>query len=162
MSKGIQERLESWRQGQSARLADFAPVTLYGRVQRINGILLQCRLLHARIGDLCQVETSGQAWVLAEIIGFDQQDAMLSALGNLEGICAGAAVKRLEGAHRVRVGNELLGQVLDGFGRPLTGGGWGAFALPPCEAASAVLCEAPLATERPRICRAAPLARCCR
>ena len=154
MSKGIQERLESWRQGQSARLADFAPVTLYGRVQRINGILLQCRLLHARIGDLCQVETSGQAWVLAEIIGFDQQDAMLSALGNLEGICAGAAVKRLGGAHRVRVGNELLGQVLDGFGRPLTGGGWGAFALPPCEAASAVLCEAPLATERPRICSA--------
>ena len=131
MSPGIEQRLERWRQRQSAMLAGFSPVTVCGRVLRVNGMLLQCRLPQARIGDLCQVQTSGNEWILAEIIGFDQQDAMLSALAGLEGIAAGAAVERLGGAHQVRVGNDLLGQVLDGFGRPLSGCGQGAFARPP-------------------------------
>ncbi|EPJ94372.1 type III secretion cytoplasmic ATPase HrcN [Pseudomonas psychrophila] len=156
MSPGIEQRLERWRQRQSAMLAGFSPVTVCGRVLRVNGMLLQCRLPQARIGDLCQVQTSGNEWILAEIIGFDQQDAMLSALAGLEGIAAGAAVERLGGAHQVRVGNDLLGQVLDGFGRPLSGGGQGAFARPPCKGARAVVCEAPLPTERPRIWRALP------
>ena len=156
MSPGIEERLERWRQRQSEILAGFSPVTVCGRVQGVNGMLLQCRLPHARIGDLCQVQTLGNEWILAEIIGFDQQDAMLSALAGLEGIAAGAAVERLGGKHQVRVGNDLLGQVLDGFGRPLTGCGLGAFARPPCKDASAVVCEAPLPTERPRIWRALP------
>lgn len=153
MSVNVHKRLEDWRQRQLAVMANFSPVAVYGRVQRVSGMLLQCRLPQARIGDLCQVETTDNAWMLAEIIGFDQQDAVLSALGNLEGIRVGAAVKRLGGAHQIRVGADLLGQVLDGFGRPLTGSGRGAFATPLCEAASPVMCDAPLATERPRICR---------
>ena len=58
--------------------------------------------------------------------------------------------------HQVRVGNDLLGQVLDGFGRPLADGCAGAFARPPCDDARAVVCDAPLATHRPRIGRALP------
>lgn len=156
MSVDVQARLEHWRQRQSVLLADFSPVVVCGRIQRVNGMLLQCRLPQARIGDLCQVEALGNTWILAEIIGFDQQDAMLSALGGLEGICVGAAVKPLGGAHQIRVGPDLLGKVLDGFGRPLTGSGWGAFASLPCADASPVMCEAPLPTERPRISRALP------
>ena len=156
MSLGVEERLECWRQQHSARLASFSPVTVCGRVLRVNGMLLQCRLPRARIGDLCQVQVSGSEWILAEIIGFDQHDAMLSTLAGLEGIGAGASVERLQGVHQVRVGDDLLGQVLDGFGRPLTGSAGGAFARPPCDDANAVICEAPLATQRPRICRALP------
>lgn len=154
MNPSTQARLEGWRQRQLTLLAGFSPVDVCGRVQRINGMLLQCRLPNARIGDLCQVETTGEGTMLAEIIGFDQHDAMLGALGSLEGICVGATVRRLGGAHQIRVGDDLLGQVLDGFGRPLTGGGWGAFALPSCTGAGPVMCEAPLPTERPRICNA--------
>lgn len=156
MSVTVQERLEYWRQQQTAALTAFSPIAVFGRVLRVNGVLLQCRLPQARIGDLCEVETASDTWMLAEIIGFDQQDAMLSALGSLEGICVGAAVKRLGGAHQIRVGSDLLGQVLDGFGRALTGSGWGAFVRSSCEEASAVMCDAPLPTERPRICRPLP------
>lgn len=98
-----------------------------GRIQRVNGMLLQCRLPQARIGDLCQVEKKPGDYMLAEIIGFDQQDAVLSALGDLEGVRVGAAVERLGVPHRVRVSDELLGQVLDGFGRPIAGEGPSAF-----------------------------------
>jgi len=152
----IQKRLDDWRQRQWVSLAGFSPVEVCGRVQRINGMLLQCRLPNARMGDLCQVETTGKETILAEIIGFDQHDAMLGALGCLEGICVGATVRCLGGGHQVRVGDDLLGQVLDGFGRPLTGSGWGAFALPSSIDAGPVMCEAPLPTERPRIGRALP------
>ena len=156
MSECIQKRLDDWRQRQWVSLAGFSPVEVCGRVQRINGMLLQCRLPNARMGDLCQVETTGKETILAEIIGFDQHDAMLGALGCLEGICVGATVRCLGGGHQVRVGDDLLGQVLDGFGRPLTGSGWGAFALPSSIDAGPVMCEAPLPTERPRIGRALP------
>ena len=90
------------------RWAGFCAVTRYGRVLRINGLLLHCRLPQARMGDLCRVQAAGNTWILAEIIGCDQQDATLSALASLEGISAGAAVESLAAVHQVRVGNDLL------------------------------------------------------
>lgn len=154
MSLLLQERLERWAHSQSALLKDFAPVAMRGRIQRVNGMSLQCRLPGARIGDLCEVEKSGEPGMLAEIIGFDHQDAMLSALGNLEGVRVGAAVQRLGIPHRVVVSDALLGQVLDGFGRSLTGDGPSAFASADAENAAPVLGDAPLPTDRPRISRA--------
>lgn len=150
----MQARLDAWQQRQLASLATFAPVTVRGRIQRVNGMLLQCRLPQARIGELCQVEKSAGQSMLAEIIGFDQQDAVLSALGNLEGVQVGASVQRLGVPHRVRVSDELLGQVLDGFGRPIAGNGPSAFVDNNTQDSTPVLCEAPLPTERPRINRA--------
>ena len=154
MKGSLQERLEAWQLNQSQALSSFAPVTMLGRIQRVNGMLLQCRLPQARIGDLCQVEKAPGDYMLAEIIGFDQRDAVLSALGNLEGVRVGASVARLGVPHQVRVGDELLGQVLDGFGRPIAGDGVGAFVEADTPGATTVLCEAPLPTERPRINRA--------
>ncbi len=154
MSADLQARLDAWQQRQTQSLARFAPVTMRGRIQRVNGMLLQCRLPQARIGDLCQVEKKPGDYMLAEIIGFDQQDAVLSALGNLEGVRVGAGVERLGVPHCVQVSDALLGQVLDGFGRPITGDGPSAFAEADAPDASPVLCEAPLPTDRPRINRA--------
>ncbi|MHA6494935.1 FliI/YscN family ATPase [Pseudomonas borbori] len=147
-------RLEHWHAQHARRLAVFAPVAVRGRVQRVNGILLQCRLPGAQIGDLCRVDKSGGDSLLAEIVGFDCQDALLSALGGLEGVRVGAAVEPLGIAHRVQVGDGLLGQVLDGFGRPLSGQGPSAFAEPGITNARAVIGEAPAPTSRPRISRA--------
>ncbi|SCW62322.1 MULTISPECIES: FliI/YscN family ATPase [unclassified Pseudomonas] len=153
MTQAAIARLEAWEAGQRARLRRFAPVTVRGRVQRVSGILLQCRLPAAQIGDLCRVERDGREPLLAEIVGFDQHDALLSALGGLEGVRVGAAVEPLGMPHRVCVGPQLLGQVLDGFGRPLIDGGAGAFAGSQVPDASVVIGEAPAPTERPRIQR---------
>ena len=110
MSADLQARLEAWQQDRSQALASFAPVSVRGRIQRVNGMLLQCRLPQARIGDLCRVEKKPGDYMLAEIIGFDQQDAVLSALGNLEGVRVGAGVERLGVSHRVQVSDALLVQ----------------------------------------------------
>lgn len=154
MTLDLQARLDAWQLRQASHLATFAPVAVRGRIQRVNGMLLQCRLPQARIGDLCKVDKAGGDSMLAEIIGFDNQDAVLSALGNLEGVQVGASVQRLGVPHRVRVGDDLLGQVLDGFGRPIAGDGPCAFVDVDTQEATNVLCEAPLPTDRPRISRA--------
>jgi type III secretion protein N (ATPase) len=154
VSQEIQARLDAWQLRQISHLTHFSPVAVRGRIQRVNGMLLQCRLPQARIGDLCNVDKGGEGSMLAEIIGFDHQDAVLSALGNLEGVQVGASVQRLGVPHRVRVGDDLLGQVLDGFGRPIAGEGPSAFVDTDSADSTTVLCEAPLPTERPRISRA--------
>ncbi|WP_053147133.1 FliI/YscN family ATPase [Pseudomonas sp. P97.38] len=151
MTHAAAARLQAWESAQRARLQRFAPVAVRGRVQRVNGILLQCRLPEAQIGDLCRVERDAREPLLAEIVGFDQHDALLSALGGLEGVRVGATVEPLGMPHRVHVGPQLLGQVLDGFGRPLVDGGAGAFADASVLHASVVIGEAPAPTARPRI-----------
>ncbi|MFB4392053.1 MULTISPECIES: FliI/YscN family ATPase [unclassified Pseudomonas] len=151
MAPAAAARLQAWESVQRARLQRFAPVAVRGRVQRVNGILLQCRLPEAQIGDLCRVERDAREPLLAEIVGFDQHDALLSALGGLEGVRVGASVEPLGMPHRVQVGSQLLGQVLDGFGRPLVDGGAGAFADASVLHASVVIGEAPAPTARPRI-----------
>ncbi len=142
MTHAAAARLQAWETDQYARLQRFSPVAVRGRVQRVNGILLQCRLPQAQIGDLCQVERDAREPLLAEIVGFDQHDALLSALGGLEGVRVGAAVQPLGMPHRVQVGH---------FGRPLLDGGVGAFADASVLHASVVIGEAPAPTARPRI-----------
>lgn len=154
MTPDLRARLADWQARQAHHLAAFAPVAVRGRIRRVNGMLMQCRMPLARIGDLCKVDKIGGDSMLAEIIGFDHQDAVLSALGNLEGLQVGASVQRMGVPHRVRVGDDLLGQVLDGFGRPMTEAGPGAFVTADTQEATAVLCEAPLPTARPRISQA--------
>src|SRR5476649_946354 len=144
--------LERWCRQQQTRLAAFAPVTVTGRITGISGILLESSLPQARIGDLCRVAGKDNGSVLAEIVGFNPQHALLSALGPLDGIAQGASVTPLFLPHGIRVSERLLGSVLDGFGRPIVAGGTGAFAEPGDYGdAVGVLGGAPLPTDRPLI-----------
>lgn len=148
----IQQRLREWEQQQRQRLERYAPVSFYGRVTGISGILIECVLPGARIGDLCRIQRSDGGSVLAEIVGFSPEKILLSALGALDGISQGTTIVPLYLPHSIYVDDRLLGCVLDGFGRPLEPGGSGAFAEPGTLAHTVpVLSDAPPPTERPRI-----------
>lgn len=144
--------LDAWYQQQQQRLAAFSPVSSYGRITGVGGILLESSLPQARIGDLCQVQRDDGSSVLAEVVGFNPQHTLLSALGQLDGIAQGARVIPLRLPHSIVVSDALLGSVLDGFGRPLIDGQAGAFALPgSADNVVSVLGDAPAPTDRPRI-----------
>lgn len=152
----LAERLQRWSAHQQQQLARYAPVTQYGSVTGISGILIECALPGARIGDLCRIQRDDGDTVLAEIVGFSPEKILLSALGALDGISQGAAIIPLGLPHSISVSSQLLGSVLDGFGRPLESSGYSAFVEPGSAAqAVPVLSDAPAPTERPRI--AAPL-----
>ncbi|MBX8516409.1 FliI/YscN family ATPase [Pseudomonas cichorii] len=143
--------LDSWRQEHSERLQRCAPVEVMGRIAGVKGILLHSHMPQARIGDLCEIRRADGSEVMAEIVGFDRQHTLLAALGALDGIAIGAPVRPLFQPHSLVVGEYLLGSVLDGFGRSLSGDGPSAFALSGAAGAQPVIRDAPPATERPRI-----------
>lgn len=144
--------LQEWEQRQAARLASFSAVRVSGKVTAVSGILLECQVPAAKVGDLCEVIKADGSHILAEIVGFTPDCTLLSALGTPGGIQAGAAIRPLGIAHRIGVSEDLLGCVLDGFGRPLLGEAPGAFAGPTdTRQTLPVISDALPPTQRPRI-----------
>jgi flagellum-specific ATP synthase len=102
-----------------------------GRVANLIGVVIEASGLRAELGELCWIECSRLGEALpAEVVGFRNGQTLLMPLGELEGIGPDNAVSATGRSFRVSVGDELLGRVLDGLGRPIDGG-------PPLDAAAA-------------------------
>jgi type III secretion protein N (ATPase) len=153
----VNEVLAQWTSEQTTRLSNCSAVRISGRVSAVNGILLECQVPAAKIGDLCEVTKADGSTMLAEIVGFTTQCTLLSALGTPDGIRVGARIRPLGMAHRIGVDDSLLGRVLDGFGRPLLGDGDGAFAGPyDRRTTTPVIADALPPMQKPRISSALP------
>jgi flagellum-specific ATP synthase len=72
--------------------------------------------------DLCEIiSKDGLTKVMAEVVGFRENKVLLMPYDSVDGIGLGATVRNTEGVLQVPVGEELLGKVLDGIGRPMDG-----------------------------------------
>lgn len=91
-----------------------------GRVREIRGVIVHASLAQARIGELCHLRdpVTGRQ-VPAEVIGFEDERAVLSPIGDLDGMSARAEVIPTGRALRVPVSDALLGRVIDPLGRAL-------------------------------------------
>lgn len=96
-------------------------IRTYGRVAQVLGLVVESDGPHARIGDLCVIEGPDGERVEAEVVGFKGNRVMLMPLSDLSGIRAGCLVRSTGHCLRVEVGEHLLGSVLDGLGRRLSG-----------------------------------------
>jgi type III secretion protein N (ATPase) len=127
-------------------------VQAFGYVRQVLGTLIEGVVPGASIGELCEIYHPARPYhvILAEVIGFTPDSALLSPLSALDGISASFVVKPLRRVHCVSIGSGLMGRVLDGFGLPVDGKG-------PVVTIGAglterqVLTTAPPAVERPRI-----------
>ena len=71
---------------------------------------------------LCEIiSKDGLTKVMAEVVGFRENKVLLMPYDSVDGIGLGATVRNTEGVLQVPVGEELLGKVLDGIGRPMDG-----------------------------------------
>ncbi len=103
---------------EAVNAADTRPVK--GRVKRIAGNLIHATVPNARLGEVCTLrDASSGVTSYAEIVGFDDTVAMLSPLGQLQGLSTSTEVSTTGRFLDVPVGEALLGRVLDGFGNPL-------------------------------------------
>lgn len=135
----LAERLEA---------AETKPVQ--GRLVRAIGPVLRARVFGASIGELCRVTVREGPPLLAEVVGIDGDEVVLTPLGDLNQLVGGAEVRRLRRPLEAPVGDALLGRVLDGLGRPLDGRPLDADATRP------VLAEPPAPLARQRIARILP------
>jgi FliI/YscN family ATPase len=93
-----------------------------GRVTDVVGLLIESEGPAVAIGDFCEVRTSVDRLIRTQVIGFRNRRVLSMPLEETDGLQAGdPMVSRREDA-RVVVGPDLLGRVLDGFGRPMDGG----------------------------------------
>ncbi len=93
----------------------------YGRLVRVTGLTLEvvgCQLV---MGQRCEVETATGKALLAEVVGFNRDISYLMPLQPMSGLYAGARVLPIDGEETIRVGEHLLGRVLDGLLYPLDG-----------------------------------------
>ncbi len=93
------------------------PVRLSGRVTRIVGLTIEASGFPAPLGALCRVHRGHGSFVDAEVVGFRGQDSVLLAYGRLDGVRPGNTITLEQSAQSVRVGDRLLGRVIDGRGR---------------------------------------------
>lgn len=102
----------------------LSPVEIRGRVTEVVGLLIRARVPGARVGELCLIHSPHRARELrAEVVGFRGGEAILMPLGDIHDIGMGSEVISTGTSLRVRVGDKLLGRVLDGLGDPMDGKG---------------------------------------
>jgi len=94
-----------------------------GRVCDLIGLVVEATGLEAEVGEVCEIHAGrGRDPVPSEVVGFRAGRTLLMPLGEMHGIGPGNVVTATGRPVRVRVGDALLGRVLDGLGNPLDGG----------------------------------------
>ncbi len=91
-----------------------------GKVIEIIGLIIEADGPQASIGDLCYIYSKfDEAPIWAEVVGFRHPRILLMPLGLMEGLQPGAIVVNTGAPMKIKVGEQLLGRVLDGLGRPI-------------------------------------------
>lgn len=104
------------------RLRRAQPRPMRGTLRSIRGVLLRASVAGVRIGELCVLRDPGNGRELsAEVIGFDEDDAILSPIGSMEGLSTRTQILATGQALGVQVGDALLGRVLSPMGEFLDG-----------------------------------------
>ena len=115
------------------------PLQVSGRVTRVTGLVMEAVGLRLAVGSACAVSLPNGSRIEAEVVGFDNDKLYLMPQSDVEGIVPGTRVFPVEivqslpkpgsvthprrrpddRSKHMPVGDELLGRVLDGAGRPL-------------------------------------------
>ncbi len=103
-------------------LCDENFIKTYGKVSKVVGLTIESTGPEAKINDTCEIilkETRKK--VLCEVVGFKEGHLLLMPYEDVGGISIGDCVVANGQSFGVPVGNNLLGHVLDGIGRPIDG-----------------------------------------
>ncbi len=113
----------------SALLAGMRPVTAYGKVNKIVGLVAEGSGIKAPLGALCHIlpESAGLSpkavgpgeGVPVEVVGFRDGSLLFMPYGDLRGVQPGSLVRNSSLPPLFPVGPDLLGRAFDAFGEPM-------------------------------------------
>ena len=107
----------------SHRLGDTRGLVVEGRLTRMVGLTLEAVGCRAAIGGRCDVINSSGQRIEAEVVGFAGESLYLMPTGDLRGLEPDARVAPTGRLSEAAVGDDLLGRIIDGSGKPLDGRG---------------------------------------
>ena len=105
------------------RIGKLETMQWAGQVTQLTGLLIESKGPAAAIGDFCEIATSSGRSIRTQVIGFRDGRVLSMPLEETDGLELGDSIVAREDESMVPVGHELLGRVLDGFGRPIDGKG---------------------------------------
>lgn len=133
---GVEDRLDLSRFSKELDALDL--LRWRGTVREITGLLIESDGPAAAVGSFCEIRTSEGRSIRTQVAGFKNGRILSIPLEEVEGLRPGDSIYARSSDAQVRVGPDLLGRVLDGFGRPMDGGAalqgsesYGLFADPP-------------------------------
>jgi len=95
-----------------------------GHVSQVIGLTIESIGPAVKVGEVCNIYTVKDSTpIVAEVVGFNGKKVLLMPLGEMEGIGPNSKVEALGTTLNVKVGNSLLGRILDGLGNPIDGKG---------------------------------------
>ena len=90
-----------------------------GKVVKAVGLTIESVGPEAKLKDLCEIIVEGsEERIKAEVVGFRDKRLLLMPFENVEGIGIGSIVENTGHPLQVKVGDELLGHIVDGLGVP--------------------------------------------
>ena len=102
-------------------LEDVELTTVHGRITEAVGMLIRAVVPQVKLGELCLIKRAGEP-LAAEVVGFTRDEAILSPLGDMRGIGPSSEVIPMRMPMHIKVGEQLLGRVLNGMGQPIDDG----------------------------------------
>ena len=118
VADGLRRTLDAQRQACDDWRRLSAGEVRYGRIDKITPNAMRARLSGAALGEQCRVVSPA---LDAEVIAVEGRHVWLAPYAEPNGVANGALVQALGTSARVAVGDHLIGEVLDGLGRPLVG-----------------------------------------
>ncbi len=106
-----------------ASLEQRSPVRWRGRVLQVTGNLIESEGPSGSVGEECEIRGSEGRQYCGEIIGFRGRTMLSMMTEDPVGVRLGDPVLAAGARPSVRVGNAMLGRVIDANGRPLDGRG---------------------------------------
>ena len=105
------------------RACDDSPdLVVEGVLRRTVGLAMEAEGCHAALGGRCDVVAADGRRVETEVVGFSGERLFLMPISDMRGVVPNARVIPVSESPEVIIGDDLLGRVLDGRGRPLDGG----------------------------------------
>jgi flagellum-specific ATP synthase len=105
-----------------ARLSQAIDTTdsflMHGKVSRVIGMRIEVTGLAVALNTQCEIIVSSERKIIAEVVSFSNQCTFLLATENIEGIQPGAVVIPLLNTRSIKVGDGLIGRVIDATGKP--------------------------------------------
>jgi FliI/YscN family ATPase len=101
------------------KLARIETCRWTGAVTELVGLLVESSGPAAGIGDFCEINTRDGRVIRTQVIGFRDGHVLSMPLEETDGLHLGDPITARKEDARMEVGPQLLGRVIDGFGKPL-------------------------------------------
>ena len=105
----------------AAKASSGSKPSFSGQVSRFDGHMIECDGFPATIGTLCNIQTQDADSIIAEVIGFQNNNNLLCVHETGARISVGARVSVHDDGYMIPVGEGMLGRVFDSLGQCLDG-----------------------------------------